>query len=62
MEITSIKQHLPLAQVLNHYSLKPKNKMLNCPFHDDKNASLQVHLEKNFYKYHACGKNGDVIQ
>jgi len=36
--------------------------MLKCPFHQDQTASLQVHLEKNFYKCHACGKTGDVIQ
>ncbi|WP_409515096.1 CHC2 zinc finger domain-containing protein [Chryseobacterium sp.] len=28
----------------------------------DKTASLQVNLEKNFYKCHACGKTGDIIQ
>src|SRR5690554_7200907 len=62
MEISEIKQRLPLAEVLQHYHLKPKNNMLLCPFHQDKTASLQVHLEKNFYKCHACGKSGDVIQ
>src|SRR5690554_1618992 len=62
MEISEIKQRLPLAEVLQHYHLKPKNNMLLCPFHQDKTASLQVHLEKNFYKCHACGKTGDVIQ
>jgi DNA primase len=36
--------------------------MLNCPFHEDKTASLQVNLEKDYYKCHACGKQGDQIQ
>jgi DNA primase len=63
MEIHFIKQNLSLAQVLGNYNLKPnKNNMLNCPFHEDKTASLQVNLEKNFYKCHACGKKGDQIQ
>src|SRR5690554_6689849 len=62
MEISEIKQRLTLSEILNHYHLKPKNNMLLCPFHQDKTASLQVHLEKNFYKCHACGKTGDVIQ
>jgi DNA primase len=63
MEITFIKQHLSLKQVLEYYLLKPnKNNMVNCPFHDDKTASMQVNLEKNFYKCHACGKKGDQIQ
>lgn len=62
MEISAIKQRLSLSEVLQHYSLQPKNNMLKCFMHDDKTASLQVNLEKNFYKCHACGKTGDVIQ
>ena len=62
MEIQQIKQNLTLAQILQHYGLKPKNNMLNCPFHEDKTASLQVNLEKHFYKCHACGAKGDQIQ
>jgi DNA primase len=62
MEIHEIKQNLTLAQILDHYGLKPKNNMLNCPFHEDKTASLQVNLTKNFYKCHACGAKGDQIQ
>ncbi len=62
MEIQQIKQTLTLSQILQHYGLRPKNNMLNCPFHEDKTASLQVNLEKNFYKCHACGKTGDQIQ
>jgi DNA primase len=62
MEISLIKQNLTLSQVLQHYGLKPKNNMLNCPFHEDKTASLQVNLEKHFYKCHACGAKGDQIQ
>jgi len=62
MEISAIKERLSLSEVLQQYSLEPKNNMLKCFMHDDKTASLQVNLEKNFYKCHACGKTGDVIQ
>ena len=62
MEIHDIKSNLSLSQILHHYGLKPKNNMLNCPFHEDKTASLQVNLEKHFYKCHACGAKGDQIQ
>lgn len=62
MEIPEIKHRLTLEETLNHYHLKPKSNMLLCPFHEDKTASLQVNLEKNYYKCHACGKSGDVIQ
>ena len=67
MEITEIKTHLTLAQVLQHYGLKPdKNLRLHCPFHEDKTPSLQV-----YYKTHTAycfssnckthGKSLDVI-
>src|SRR5690606_26259990 len=62
MEIPEIKSKLTLSEILHYYNLKPKNNMLLCPFHEDKNASLQVNPEKGFYKCHACGKSGDVIQ
>ncbi|ELR68690.1 hypothetical protein C900_05930 [Fulvivirga imtechensis AK7] len=67
MEIAEIKQQLGLAQVLDHYHLKPdKHLRLHCPFHDDKTPSLQV-----YYKTQSCycfsancsthGKAMDVI-
>ena len=63
MEIQDIKQKLTLATILQHYNLKPnKNNMLLCPFHEDTKPSLQINLETNFYKCHACGKKGDQIQ
>jgi DNA primase len=50
MEIQEIKSKLTLAQVLQHYGLKPdKNLRLCCPFHDDKTPSLQV-----YYKTHTA--------
>ena len=62
MEIKAIKERLSLAEVLQHYNLQPKNNMLKCFYHEDKTASLQVNLAKNFYKCHSCGKTGDQIQ
>ena len=63
MEIQDIKQSLTLATILHHYGIKPnKNNMLLCPFHEDTKPSLQINLETNFYKCHACGKKGDQIQ
>ena len=46
MEIAEIKQALTLAQVLQHYGLKPdKHGRLHCPFHADKTPSLQVYYQ-----------------
>lgn len=50
MDISQIKQQLPLSRVLHHYGLKPdKNLRLQCPFHDDKKPSMQV-----YYKTHTA--------
>jgi DNA primase catalytic core len=62
MEISLIKSRLTLLEVLSHYNLQPKNSMLKCFYHEDRKPSLQVNLEKNFYKCHSCGKTGDQIQ
>lgn len=63
MEISDIKQRLPLEQILTGYNLTAdKNNMLRCPFHEDSTASLQVSFSQNKYKCHACDKKGDVIQ
>ena len=66
MEITDIKQRLTINQVLNHYNLKPdKNNRLVCPFHPDKNPSLQIYPATNTYCCFSSNCNagtGDTIQ
>ncbi|MCP3660230.1 MAG: DNA primase [Bacteroidetes bacterium] len=48
MTIQEIKERLHLNEVLNYYGLSPnKNKMLNCPFHEDKTPSMQIYEETN---------------
>lgn len=50
MDIKDIKQQLSFNQVLQHYNLKPdKNDRLNCPFHPEKNPSLQIYPKTNTY-------------
>ena len=67
MEITTIKAHLPILQVLQHYYLEPdKSQRLNCPFHKDKTPSMQVYPKtQTAYCFSSnCkthGKSMDVI-
>jgi DNA primase catalytic core len=67
MEISEIKQHLTISQVLKHYNLKPdKQSRLNCPFHADKTPSFQVYYKtQTSYCFSSnCkthGKSLDVI-
>ena len=64
MTIQEIKQNLSLIELLNHYGLKAnKNKMLNCPFHEDKTPSMQIYEETNTaYCFSSnCKLNGKSI-
>jgi len=66
MELKEIKQRLSIAQVLQHYGLKPdKNHRLECPFHPDKTPSLQIYPATNTYCCFSSNCNagtGDAIQ
>lgn len=64
MEIKDILQSLSILTVLEHYHLKPnRNKMVCCPFHDDKNPSMQVYADTNtvFCFSGNCKMNGKKI-
>lgn len=64
MEIAEIIKSLSILTVLEHYHLKPnRNKMVCCPFHDDKNPSMQVYAETNtvFCFSGNCKMNGKKI-
>jgi len=68
MEIKDIKAQLSIITVLDHYGIRlNKNKMVCCPFHEDKNPSMQVYAETNtvFCFSGNCKMNGkkiDMIQ
>ncbi len=48
MTIAQIKERLSIGEVLSHYGLQAnRNKMLSCPFHDDKTPSMQVYPDTN---------------
>lgn len=59
--IDEIKSKNDIVDVIGSYiDLNEKNKAL-CPFHDDHNASLSVHKDKQIFKCFACGESGNVI-
>lgn len=66
MEISDIKTHLTLSQVLDHYGLKPdKNQRLHCPWHDDKTPSLQLYPKTNSwtcFSSNCSAGSGDAIE
>ena len=66
MELKEIKRRLSIAQVLQHYGLKPdKNNRLVCPFHQDRTPSLQIYPATNTYccfSSNCSAGTGDAIQ
>ncbi|MBC6427314.1 MAG: toprim domain-containing protein [Ekhidna sp.] len=64
MTIAEIKQQLTISQVLDHYGIKVnKNRHCLCPFHDDKNPSMQVYPETNTVHCFSgnCAQTGKAI-
>lgn len=65
-ELNKIKQTVPLVQLVEAkgYELKPHGNdyVMNCPFHDDKTASLVITPAKNLWHcMGACQMGGSVI-
>lgn len=56
-----IAEH-PIAVELENRGIHLKNKMGKCPFHDDKNPSLSVDVEKGVWFCHAGCGGGGVIE
>jgi DNA primase len=53
-QIERAKQY-PLKDLLG-----TNKNIINCPFHDDRTASLNI--KNNFYHCHGCGVSGDTIK
>jgi DNA primase/predicted transcriptional regulator len=66
MELTRIKTRLSIAAVLEHYGLTPdRSHRLCCPFHPDRNPSLQIYPGTNTYccfSANCTAGTGDQIQ
>ena len=63
MQISQIKQKLPITSVLAHYGIEPaRDNHIQCPFHEDENPSMKIYEDTNTYHCFGCGKTGDVIQ
>ena len=64
-KIAEIKQAADIVAIVGEYlPLKRAGRSFKalCPFHDDKNPSLNVNPERQIFKCFACGEGGDVIR
>lgn len=62
--IDKVLQAADIVQVISSYIpviKKGRNYVAVCPFHDDKNPSLQISPEKRIFKCFACGTGGNAI-
>ena len=62
--IEEIKRRLSIVDLISTYiSLKKSGRTYTglCPFHDDKNPSMQVNEEKGLYHCFSCGAGGDIF-
>lgn len=55
----NIKQSVTVLEAAEYYGLTSKNRMVLCPFHDDKTPSLR--LNRDYFYCFGCGASGDVI-
>jgi len=66
-KVSQIKAHWNCLSVFGIYKPELQFKIQRgyavglCPFHDDHKPSLFIVLDKDFFKCHACGIDGDVI-
>jgi DNA primase len=61
-EIEEVKQRLDLIELVGQYVTLKKagaNYKAQCPFHQEKTASLMVSPEKQIWKCFGCGRGGD---
>ena len=58
------KQVQEFVQVLQHFDLfqDAEQYKIICPFHGDKNASLQINVPKCFWYCYGCGEHGGTIE
>ena len=52
--VSVISSYIPVIQ-------KGRSYLAVCPFHDDKNPSLNISKEKQIYKCFACGEGGNAL-
>lgn len=62
--IESVREHARIDEVVRmrvDLRAKGRNYWGLCPFHDDRNPSMQVRPDRGHYKCFSCGAGGDVI-
>ena len=62
--VEAVLKHADIVQVISSYipvTKKGRSYVALCPFHDDKNPSMQISAEKQIFKCFVCGAGGNAI-
>lgn len=63
--ITDVLKNANIVDVISSYidvKQKGRSHVALCPFHDDKNPSMQISAEKQIFKCFVCGTGGNAIR
>ena len=62
--IEAVLKHADIVQVISSFipvQKRGRSYLSICPFHDDKNPSMNISAEKQIYKCFSCGAGGNAI-
>lgn len=66
--LDALKDGIGLIEYLSHYDWKPCRRMAGgqvaglCPLHSETRPSFWIHIRKNLFYCHGCGRGGDLIR
>eukprot|EP00536_Pseudo-nitzschia_multiseries_P000897 jgi/Psemu1/62880/estExt_Genemark1.C_110130 len=67
-ELESLLDRVDIVSLIESYDLpqfqktSPDNAKCLCPFHDDRNPSLQINGQRGIYKCFSCGAGGNALK
>eukprot|EP00537_Pseudo-nitzschia_pungens_P004962 CAMPEP_0172363050 /NCGR_PEP_ID=MMETSP1060-20121228/6513_1 /TAXON_ID=37318 /ORGANISM="Pseudo-nitzschia pungens, Strain cf. cingulata" /LENGTH=1505 /DNA_ID=CAMNT_0013085701 /DNA_START=419 /DNA_END=4935 /DNA_ORIENTATION=+ len=67
-ELDSLLDRVDIVSLIESYDLpkfqrtSPENAKCLCPFHDDRNPSLQINGQRGIYKCFSCGAGGNALK
>jgi len=65
IDFSLLKERADCEAVLRHYGVvlagSGAERSARCPFHDDRNPSFSVNVEKKVFQCFACGAKGDLL-
>ncbi len=65
MDFALIRERADFTTILAHYGIAPAclqgQISVLCPFHDDRQPSLSVNLERKLFHCFACQAKGDIF-